>query len=226
MATSREVNLWPLAEHALDYLKRADSVPHRVEGEATLLEFIPASITRVLDLGSGAGRLLSLVMAARPSAEFVALDFSAAMLNELRQLFRDDRRVSIIPHDFDKPLPDLGRFDAVVSSFAIHHVRHERKRELYQEILDVLMPSGVLCNLEHVASPTPVLHRAFLKAINWEDEDPSNKLLDLETQLAWLREIGFANVDCHWKWRELALFSGVKPARPLTTNRTVKGKKC
>jgi tRNA (cmo5U34)-methyltransferase len=213
---TREVNLWPSAEHALDYLRRADSVPHRVEGEATLLEVVPASTTRVLDLGSGAGRLLSLVMKARPSAEFVALDFSPTMLHQLRGAFRDEKRVSIIPHDFDNPLPNMGRFDAVVSSFAIHHVRHERKSELYREIFDVLSPCGVFCNLEHVASPTPVLHRGFLKAINWEREDPSNKLLDLEMQLTWLRDIGFANVDCHWKWRELALFSGMKPGKPVT----------
>jgi SAM-dependent methyltransferase len=113
---TREVNLWPSAEHALDYLRRADSIPHRVEGEAALLEFVPASTTRVLDLGSGADRLLSLVMKARPSAVFVALDFSPTMLHQLRGAFSDDKRVSIIRHDFDNPLPNMGRFDTVISS--------------------------------------------------------------------------------------------------------------
>lgn len=213
MATSPEVNLWSSAEHALDYLRRADSVPHRVEGEATLLEFIPASPKRILDLGSGAGRLLALVKAARPHAEFVALDFSPTMLAELHKLFGAEAAVKIVAHDLANPLPAMGMFDAVISSFAIHHLRHERKRALYAEIFAMLAPGGIFCNLEHVASPTPGLHRAFLKALAWEDEDPSNKLLDLETQLAWLREIGFDEVDCHWKWRELALFWGVKPLR-------------
>ncbi|MGO9592024.1 MAG: class I SAM-dependent methyltransferase [Candidatus Acidiferrales bacterium] len=213
MGTSPEVNLWSSAEHALDYLRRADSIPHRVEGEATLLEFIPASARRILDLGSGAGRLLALAKAARPRAEFIALDFSPTMLAELEKLFGNDSVVRIVAHDFGHPLPAMGRFDAVISSFAIHHVPHARKRAIYQEVFAMLSPGGVFCNFEHVASPSPALHQAFLQAISCEVEDPSNKLLALDTQLAWLREIGFEDVDCHWKWRELALFAGVKPSR-------------
>src|SRR5262245_25000929 len=38
----------------------------------------------------------------------------------------------------------------------------------------------------------------------------TRKLALVEPQLQWLREIGFEEVDCHWKWLELALFGGVK----------------
>jgi tRNA (cmo5U34)-methyltransferase len=91
-------------------------------------------------------------------------------------------------------------------------VTHERKRRLYQEIFGLLNPGGMFLNLEHVASATPRLHESFLSQLDVtpETEDPSNKLLDLELQLSWLREIGFIDVDCHWKWRELALLAGTK----------------
>lgn len=43
-------------------------------------------------------------------------------------------RVTVVEHDLDEPLPaDWGRFAAVVSAFAIHHVVDERKRTLYAE---------------------------------------------------------------------------------------------
>lgn len=212
MSSALEINLWSSAEHALEYLRRADSIPHRVEGEATLLEFVPAGANRILDIGSGGGRLLALVKAAVPEARFVALDFSPTMLETLQKLFRADSSVTVVAHDLDKTLPIMGQFDAVISSFAIHHLNHERKRSLYKEFFELLAPQGVFCNLEHVSSPSPKLHAEFLRAIDCAEEDPSNKLLDLETQLASLREIGFVDVDCHWKWRELALLIGVKPA--------------
>lgn len=207
------VSEWQNPEHALGYLEKADRIPHRNAGEASLLEELPPAVHRVLDLGAGDGRLLDLVLRARPSAVGVAVDFSPPMLERLHQRFAKSGRVEVIAHDLQNPLPSLGAFDVVVSSFAIHHLEHERKRQLYGEVWDALGPGGVFCNLEHVASASENGHARFLNALGMtpEDEDPSNKLLDVHTQLVWLRSIGFSDVDCYWKWRELALLVGRKP---------------
>lgn len=212
MSTPGPVNLWTSTDHVNFYLERADQITHRSEGEAALLEFISPGTRRILDLGTGDGRLLALVRQQHPGTEAVAVDFSPAMLEAVRKRFAEDSRVGVVEHNMDFPLPALGKFDAVISSFAIHHLVHERKRELYGEIFRVLNAGGVFCNLEHVASPTTRLHEEFLHRIGFtvENEDPSNKLLDVETQLLWLREVGFVDVDCQWKWRELGLLTGVR----------------
>ncbi len=206
---------WTTAEHALRYLARADAYPHRAEGDGTLLGQIPGDARRILDLGTGDGRLLGLLSRDRPGMAGVGLDFSKPMLQAARERFVDDPRITLIEHDLAEPLPGeaLGRFDAIVSSFAIHHLEHERKRSLYGEAFDLLEPGGVFANLEHVASPSERVHVAFFAAIGepLEDEDPSDRLLGVEPQLGWLRELGFEDVDCYWKWLEMALLVGVKP---------------
>jgi tRNA (cmo5U34)-methyltransferase len=143
----------------------------------------------------------------------VGIDFSDLMLARARKHFDGDQRIELVKHDLTEPLPDLGRFDAVVSSFVIHHLEHERKRTLYAEVFNLLQPGGVFANFEHVASPTRQLHLAFFEAIGEpiEHEDLSDNLLDMHTQLQWLREVGFDDVDCYWKWLEMALLVGVKP---------------
>lgn len=206
-------NQWTRPEHALEYLSRLVSIPHRQEGEATLVSEVPRSAKRILDLGCGDGHLLNLLLAHCGQASGVGLDFSATMLGKARERFASNENVQLVEHNMDGPLPDLGRFDVVASSFAIHHCSHERKRGIYQEVWDRLEPGGLFCNLEHVASPNDRVHQRFLQEMNIrpEDDDPSNQLLAAEDQLGWLREIGFADVDCYWKWRELALLIGRKP---------------
>ncbi len=205
---------WIDEQRVSDYLARADEFPHRREGEDVLLEQVPPGVGRVLDLGTGSGRLLGRLLPGRPGMEGVGLDFSAPMLAAARERFAAEERIELVEHDLGLPLPELGRFDAVVSSFAIHHLEHERKQALYAEAFELLEPGGVFANFEHVASATQRLHLAFFEAIGEpiENEDPSDRTLDVETQLGWLRGIGFDDVDCYWKWLEMALLVGVKPA--------------
>jgi len=205
---------WATAEHVRRYLSRADGYPRRAEGESVLLEHVPGDARRILDLGTGDGRLLALLQIDRPEMLGVGVDFSELMLQAARQRFSDDDRMDLVSHDLAHQLPALGRFDAVVSSMAIHHLGHERKRTLCGEVFELLEPGGVFANFEHVASPTHRLHLAFFAAIGepLAGQDPSDRLLAVEPQLTWLRELGFEDVDCYWKWLEMALLIGLKPA--------------
>ncbi len=209
------MNKWIEHDHAVSYLGAEGRTPHRVEGEQMLLEILPQEVQRVLDLGCGDGRLLALVLKVHPQAAGTCMDFSPTMLLGARERFAGTANVTIVEHNLDRPLPEVGRFDAVVSGLAIHHCDHDRKRSLYEEIFQLLEPGGIFCNLERVASPAPKLHARFLTAIGSSPvtEDPFNKLLDVETQLCWLRSIGFEDVDCYWKWLEFTVLAGFKPAK-------------
>jgi ubiquinone/menaquinone biosynthesis C-methylase UbiE len=126
------------------------------------------------------------------------------------------------------------RFDLIVSRFSIHHLADERKRALYAEIYELLVPGGVFMNLEHVSSPTPAVEALFndyfidhLYAFHRQSDGRrsrkevaetyysrpdkvENILVPTELQCDWLREIGFQDVDCFFKAFELALFGGRK----------------
>jgi hypothetical protein len=64
--------------------------------------------------------------------------------------------------------------------------------------------------LHYAPSSSVEQHKRFLKAVSRsnKNEDKTNRLLSMEKQLQWLRDIGFVDVDC-WKWLEPYL-SGTK----------------
>jgi tRNA (cmo5U34)-methyltransferase len=209
---------WSNVHHATAYLNIVDTVPHRTEGEAVLLEHIPINAKKVLDLGTGNGRLLKMIKANRPNIKGVGLDISPTMIRVAQKSFAADESIKVIEHDLNNsllPLSKLGTFDVIVTSLTIHHLTHKRKRSIYEEIFSLLNRGGIFCNLEHVDSPTSNLHEHFLDSIGdriarFARDEYSDRLLSLETQLDWLRQIGFVEVDCYWKWLELALIIGIK----------------
>ncbi|MFB5599423.1 MAG: class I SAM-dependent methyltransferase [Nitrososphaeraceae archaeon] len=203
---------WLSPDRVTDYLNRIDNIPHRTEGESVLLEFIPSSTKRILDLGSGNGRLIKLVKKRFPKVNSVAIDFSPHMITELRREFSSEETVRIVEHDLSNKLPKLGKFDAIISTFAIHHLTHKRKKEIYLEIFSILNSGGIFCNLDHISSDSIRLKEYFRKEMaraprNKEHEE---RLTNINVQIRWLKEIGYVDVDCYWRWLEFALLIGFK----------------
>jgi tRNA (cmo5U34)-methyltransferase len=192
-----------------EYLARVGTLAPRLAGEAAMVEVLPTAPERVADLGCGDGRLTALVLDARPNVvEVVAVDTSPPMLEKARERFAADARVQVVEHDLAESVADLGPLDLVVSGFAIHHLEDARKRALFAEVATQLRPQGVFANLEVVQSATPELHAAFRAAIGRAEDDPADKLVDVETQLEWMRDAGLQQVDCLWRWRGFALLVG------------------
>lgn len=224
-----------VARHFLD--ERRAAVPYgadQVTLMVRLVEHLRPEPGRALDLGCGDGLLARALLERFSDASAALVDHSAPMLERARAAMAEyGSRVSIHHGDLAQPLRFIigdGPFDVVVSGYAIHHLPDERKRFLYGEIFGLLTPGGVFVNVEHVQSVTPrgeaLWDRLMVEHLARHSGKPEaqveaeyhgrldradNILAPLETQLAWLREIGFAEVDCYFKWLELAVFAGVRP---------------
>lgn len=203
---------------------RRQLVPCFDDFYATALDRIPYAAERpfeVLDLGAGTGLFAFFVAQAFPRARFTLLDVSAEMLARARERFAGEERFTFLQRDFAEPLP--GAYDLVISGLAIHHLSDEAKRSLFARILAVLRPGGIFINADQVMGPTPELEREYndawlrqVRARGVSDADllpaiermKEDRMAPLEDQLRWLREAGFADVDCWYKHYRFAVFSG------------------
>lgn len=82
---------------------------------------------------------------------------------------------------------------------------------MFADACTLLAPGDVFANLDLVSSASQHEHERFREAIGRREDDPSDRLAPLCDQLAWMRRAGFTDVDCRFKWLEMALMMGVKP---------------
>lgn len=203
-------------------------VPHYHEQHEIILQLLPFASdqpVRALDLGCGTGVLSHVILRAFPHARVVACDLAENMLQTAKgNLAKYADRVEFRRADFGSA--DLGSgYDLIVSGLAIHHLDDPGKQKLYQRLFSALNPGGMFLNREIVLGATPKLTklyeqwwRSFVTANGESDEEWFQKYFEedlpasVEDQLQWLRDAGFSDVACHWKYINFAIFGGSRAA--------------
>lgn len=157
---------------------------------AKSLPFERDAAATILDLGAGYGALAQFLLQHFPNATAVCQDGSAEMAKLGRERMRPLKgRFKYVLCDFSKPgwgRKITERFDAVVSSIAIHNVRSpEFIRSIYEETFSLLKNGGCFLNFDRMT--------------------PSRA-----EQMAWLKAAGFSKVKCLWDGGRRALVGGYR----------------
>ena len=243
---NNDYQVWKTAELSQKYLSGVRSaIPLATEQIEIILRIIQMAkpqVNNFLDLGCGDGILGQAILNQYPDSQGVFLDFSETMIEAAKSKISVSYQgnLEFINQDYGLPewvnkIHQKAPFDVIVSGFSIHHQPDIRKREIYQEIYELLKPEGLFLNLEHVSSPSKLIEELFNELFvdslyafhqsqgtkkSREEVDRqyynrpdkiANILTPVETQCHWLREIGFTDVDCFLKVFEIALFGGIKP---------------
>ncbi len=232
---------WKDEDAANHFVSNREHIPcmeYMFEAALRMVRDIGRPPRRIVDLGCGSGATGGAMHRVWPDAQLVLADYSPPMLKLARENYGGEENVTIVEADLIDP-GVMRRLcsepvDAVVSSAAIHHLPRERQRALYEEVLDVLTPGGAFVNIEHTASACDrteaIWWRWFYDKMaesrsatgtptTWEqvrDEiaprQEVNILTRVDTQVRWLRDMGYEDADCVFKVFEMAVFGGYKPA--------------
>jgi tRNA (cmo5U34)-methyltransferase len=202
-----------------DYVRMLDAL-------VAALPFERTRAVRVIDLGCGTGTVARAVLDAFPNAFVTCVDVAANMIAMAQSKLGHHARANYILGDFET-FEFEGEYDAVLSSLALHHLlTDEDKRHFYRRIYENLSPGGVFYNADVVLASNEFLQSVYLERwvafmrrevcqaeieAKWipkyNAEDRPARLTD---QLAWLVEIGFADIDVIWKYYNFAVYGGVR----------------
>jgi tRNA (cmo5U34)-methyltransferase len=169
-----------------DYDRLQEEVARATEG---------IEATSILDLGTGTGETLAVVLARHPGASAVGIDESAAML-EAAAIRLEGLAVDLRVADLGDPLP-RGPIDLVVSALAAHHLDGPGKQDLFRRIASVLRPQGRLVLGDVVIPADPA------DAVTPVSDDYDRPSTAAE-QLAWLAAAGL-EAEVTWSERDLVV---------------------
>ncbi len=203
---------------------------------ADLLPFADDEAFTFVDLGAGTGAATRAVLERFGRAHAVLAEYSAQMTAEGRHALSSyDGRFTYVELDLasgEWPGGIPSSLDAAISSLSVHHLPDGRKRALFVEILEHLVPGGWYLNYDPVAADDPVVESAWLRAGDRQDPGAAEKrrhrspeeqlryenhvryIAPLGRQLDFLRAAGFEGVDVYWKRLDHVVYGGRRPLQP------------
>lgn len=217
----------------------------------------PVPLGSVLDVGAGTGNLSRQLLQDRENSWIFSsasgkqrtktvvclLDASPSMLEVARAKLSDlvgIEKIETITGEMSKVGSSLHhrKFDCIVSSYAIHHLSPEGKKQLFSDLFSLLVPGGVLVVADRI-SVSGIVHsrmeieylsvmcskfsaffseagcRATLSGLLddalrqfAEDQDQPSTA---EEQIRWMQEAGFSEVRMPWSSFACCVFSGRRP---------------
>ncbi|MEG3899258.1 MULTISPECIES: class I SAM-dependent methyltransferase [unclassified Microcoleus] len=193
---------------------------------------------RILELGCGTGELSLKVLQRYPSVEIIAVDYSPRMLDFARAKIESAgyaARWTGIEMDFGEwannpNLSSLGdKFDACISSLAIHHLEDEMKLKLFRRIRESLNAGGCFWNADPTLAESAAMKDIYQRreedwalsqgetlaqiranvgtSVSYGYSNP-DRLATLSAHLEMLASSGFETVAVPWKYYGMAVFGG------------------
>ena len=131
------------------------------------------SEVNILDIGTGSGCIAVALAKNLPNAKVYAIDVSEEALSVAKENAKlNDVKIEFIHQDIlsldnaDQVLSSR-KFDIIVSSNAIHHLKDSRKKELYSQIFEMLNENGIFLNADEIKGESS---KSYLMYLNyWND---------------------------------------------------------
>ncbi len=196
----------------------------------TIIKIIPFTNSpplSVADLGAGTGLLSKQILKAFPQSNMTLVDISEEMLNVAKSRLSKYSNVEYQLSDYSNELPS-GRYDLIVSSLSIHHLTDKNKKQLFRGIKNALKPNGIFINADQVLGESEEIenlyHSTWLSEVKKNginetelsealDRMKEDKMATLSSQIEWLKESGFSEVNwlvskspvCGLQWPKLEI---------------------
>ncbi|MGV8077511.1 MAG: class I SAM-dependent methyltransferase [Methanosarcina sp.] len=193
-------------------------------GVSVSLTSVDKENPNILDVGAGTGLLSAFLMEKYPKASFTLIDLSEKMLDIAKDRFRSSPNVKYIIGDYSK-YDFVEKYDMVVSALSIHHLEGEEKKRFYKKTYSMLKQNGIFINADLVYGETPFienLNKTIWKQYIEGSGLPKEEILagyerskldkesKLDQQIDWLKEVGFCDVSCIYKFYHFAVMFGRK----------------